>query len=276
MIADGIGRSRVRMSGLPEWWHRTLGWSLLLHGAVLILAVTWSGMFAGRASFGPVYDVELVSLPAGRLSGKGTVAAKAQLHKASPREKAIPIQRFQAKEEALSLKKRQGAVPSKQESEEELLSKALAKIERPKEPTPAERRGAQTTPGHPQGVAATEAQGTGKGVSLVNIGGMKGDELSQALALYRALIYEKIESNWVLPDRMMLEKKGLEAVVAVRTHRDGTVTDIRFEKKSGDAYFDDSVLKAIVKSKPFPPFPDIYSPKEEDIVIRFAPGNERS
>jgi len=275
MIADGIGRSRVRMYGLPEWWRRTLGWSLLLHGAVLMLAVTWSGLFVGRTSFGPVYDVELVSLPAGRLSGKGTVAAKGQLQAASPREKAIPIQRFQAKEEALSLKKREGAVPSKQESEEELLSKALAKIERPKQPTPTQR-GAQTAAGHPQGVAASEAQGTGKGVSLVNIGGMKGDELSQALALYRALIYEKIESNWVLPDRLMMEKKGLEAVVAVRTRRDGTVTDIRFEKKSGDAYFDDSVLKAIVKSKPFPPFPDIYSPKEEDIVIRFAPGNERS
>jgi colicin import membrane protein len=275
MIADGIGRSRVRMSALPEWWHRTLGWSLLLHGAVLVLAVTWSGMFAGRASFGPVYDVELVSLPAGKLSGKGTVAAKAQHRQTSSREKAIPLQRFQTKEEALSLKKRQGAVPTKQESEEELLSKALAKIERPKEPTPTQREG-QTTAGHPQGVGASEAQGTGKGVSLVNIGDMKGDELSQALALYRALLYEKIESNWVLPDRLMLEKKGLEAVVAVRTRRDGTVTDIRFEKKSGDAYFDDSVLKAIVKSRPFPPFPDIYSPKEEDIVIRFAPGNERS
>lgn len=275
MIADGIGRSRVRMYGLPEWWHRTLWWSLLLHGAVLMLAVTWSGMSAGRASFGPVYDVELVSLPAGKLSGKGTVAAKGQLQQTSLREKAIPIQRFQTKEGALSLKKRQGTVPSKQESEEELLAKALAKIERPKQPTPAER-GAQITAGHPQGVAASEAQGTGKGVSLVNIGGIKGDELSQALALYRALIYEKIESNWVLPDRLMLEKKGLEAVVMVRARRDGTVTDIRFEKKSGDAYFDESVLKAIVKSKPFPPFPDIYSPKEEDIVIRFAPGNERS
>ena len=274
MIADGIGRSRLRMYGLPEWWSRTLGWSVLLHGTVLALALTWSGMSAGRASFGPVYDVELVSLPAGKLSGKGTVAAKGQ-PQATSREKAIPIQRFQAKEEALSLKKRQGVLPSKQESEEELLAKALAKIERPKQPTPSQR-GAQTTAGHPQGVAANEAQGTGKGVSLVNIGGMRGDELSQALALYRALIYERIESNWVLPDRLMLEKKGLEAVLTVRARRDGTVTEIRFEKKSGDAYFDDSVLKAIVKSKPFPPFPDMYSPKEEDIVIRFAPGNERS
>jgi outer membrane biosynthesis protein TonB len=53
------------------------------------------------------------------------------------------------------------------------------------------------------------------------------------------------------------------------------VYDLHFEKKSGDPYFDDSVLKAILKSKPFPPFPDIYSPKEEEIVIHFAPENMR-
>ena len=254
MIADGISRSQVRMHALPEWWHRTLAWSLLLHGAVLLLAVTWSGMFTGSRSFGPVYDVELVSLPAGKMSGKGISAAKAEVQKA-PQEKAVPIQRFQAREEAL-------------------LEKALAKIERQKPPIPA-RQEAQPAASQAEGAAGGEAQGTGKRVSLVNIGGMKGDELSQALALYRALVYEKIESNWVLPDRLMLDKRGLEAIVMVRARRDGTVTEVRFEKKSGDAYFDDSVFKAVIKSKPFPPFPDIYSPKEEEIVMRFAPGNER-
>jgi TonB family protein len=274
MIAEGISRSQIRMHGLPEWWHRTLAWSLLVHGAVLLLAVTWSGMFAGRGSFGPVYDVELVSLPAGTMSGKGIAVAKGEVHQV-PREKAIPIKRFQAKEEALSLKKRPGALPSKQNSDEALLEKALAKIERQKPRTPTQQE-AQPAASQTEGAAGGEAQGTGKSVSLVNIGGMKGDELSQALALYRALVYEKIESNWVLPDRLMLDKSGLEAVVMVRARRDGSVTEVRFEKKSGDAYFDDSVFKAIVKSKPFPPFPDIYSPREEEIVIRFAPGHERS
>jgi colicin import membrane protein len=270
MIAEGISRSQMRMHALPEWWHRTLAWSLFLHGAVLLLAVTWSGMFIGRASFGPVYDVELVSLPAGKMSGKGIPAAKGEVQKA-PQEKAVPIQRFQAKEEAFALTKRPGALPSKQESEEALLAKALAKIERQKQPTPGRQREAQPAASQTEGTAGGEAQGTGKSVSLVNIGGMKGDELSQALALYRALIYEKIESNWVLPDRLMLDKRGLEAIVMVRARRDGTVTEVRFEKKSGDAYFDDSVFKAVIKSKPFPPFPDIYSPKEEELVMRFAP-----
>jgi TolA protein len=208
------------------------------------------------------------------MSGKGIALGKEEVQK-TPREKAVPIQRFQAREEVLSLKKRQGALPSKQESNEALLEKALAKIERqkPQAATQQEAKPAASQTG--EGAAGGAAQGTGKSVSLVNIGGMKGDELSQALALYRALVYEKIESNWVLPDRLMLDKSGLEAVVMVRARRDGTVTEVTFEKKSGDAYFDESVFKAIVKSKPFPPFPDIYSPKEEEIVIRFAPGNER-
>ena len=119
----------------------------------------------------------------------------------------------------------------------------------------------------PKGQPAT----SGKTVSLVKVGEMKGGELSQALMLYRALVNEKIESNWVLPERLNQGKVKLEAVVVVRVRRDGTVFDIQFEKKSGDSYFDDSVLKAVLKSKPFPPFPDIYSPKEEEIVIRFAP-----
>ena len=115
-----------------------------------------------------------------------------------------------------------------------------------------------------------------KQVSLVNIGGMKGGELSQALGLYRALVNEKIESNWVFPQRLSPEDTELEAIVVVLARRDGTILNMQFEKKSGNPYFDDSVLKAILKAKPFPPFPDIYSPREEEIVIRFSPPNGRS
>jgi TonB family protein len=89
--------------------------------------------------------------------------------------------------------------------------------------------------------------------------------------LYPPPVNEKIESDGALPERLRRGKGKLEAVVVVRVRRDGSVFDIQFEQKSGDSYFDDSVLKAVLKSKPFPPFPDIYSPKEEEIVIRFAP-----
>jgi TonB family protein len=185
------------------------------------------------------------------------------------RQQAIAIPRFRTKEQALTLKKKhRSSAPNDEAEEVKFAKEVLTRIERRPPPQP-------TVSKKPVDVPPQSALGKQK-VSLVNIGGMKGGELSQALMLYRALVNEKIESNWVLPERFSQEKEDLEAVVVVRARRDGTVFDINFEKKSGDSYFDDSVLKAILKSKPFPPFPDIYSPQEEEIVIRFAPENVRS
>jgi TonB family protein len=209
--------------------------------------------------------VELVSLPnsIGEASKSFPAGRKSA---AVTRKQAIPIQRFRTKEQSLTLRKKQrAAVPKSEVEEVELAEEHLSKIERPPSPPPTVSKKAEGVPRQP----ATSK----KSVALVNIGGMKGGELSQALMLYRALVNEKIESNWALPERGGSGPGKLEAVVVVRARRDGTVFDIHFEKKSGDSYFDDSVLKAILKSKPFPPFPDIYSPKEEEIVIRFAPEN---
>jgi TonB family protein len=162
-------------------------------------------------------------------------------------------------------KKQRADVPKEEAEEVKLTEKTLTKIDRRPSTSPAlPKKAGEATPGH--GLRQ-------KKVALENIGGMKGGELSQALGLYRALVNERIESNWVYPEQLGADKGELEAVVVVRARRDGTLTDIQFEKKSGNPYFDDSVLKAILKSKPFPPFPDIYSPKEEEIVIRFSPAN---
>lgn len=248
-----------------------LGCSLVLHaGAVLMATGEW-GFTKGKQSFEPVYSVELVSLPtpeaknypAFRTGRKaGTVAGK----------QAIPIQRFRAKEQSLSLRKKQRAtVPGDEVEEVEVAEEVLAKIERRPPPAEAKPEVSKKTVKMPRRPAVGK-----KKVSLMQVGGMKGGELSQALMLYRALVNEKIESNWVLPEQLAQSQGKLEAIVVVRARRDGTIFDIQFEKKSGDSYFDDSVLKAILKSKPFPPFPDIYSPQEEEIVIRFAPESVRS
>lgn len=238
--------------------------SLILHGVVVIIATVKWGLTFGKPSLAPVYSVELVTLPA---PGKEKYPAfsTGQRARAVAPPKAIAIPRFRTKEQALTLKKKnRSSAPNDKAEEVEFAKEVLTKIERRPSPEP-------TVSKKPAAVPPQSAPGKQK-VSLVNIGGMKGGELSQALMLYRALVNEKIESNWALPGRLSQEE-DLEAVVVVRARRDGTVFDINFEKKSGNSYFDDSVLKAILKSKPFPPFPDIYSPQEEEIVIRFAPEN---
>jgi TonB family protein len=242
--------------------------SLVLHGVVVIAATAKWRLTFGKPRLAPVYSVELVTLPAPGKKKYPAFSTGRRARTVAP-PKAIAIPRFRTKEQALTLKKKnRSSAPDKKAEEAKFAKEVLTKIERRPSPQPTVSKKPAAVP--PQSAPSKQK------VSLVNIGGMKGGELSQALMLYRALVNEKIESNWVLPERLSQQEEDLEAVVVVRARRDGTVFDINFEKKSGNSYFDDSVLKAILKSKPFPPFPDIYSPQEEEIVIRFAPENVRS
>ena len=244
-----------------------LACSLILHGGLVLVALSEWGFSRGKLSLGPVYSVDLVSLPEAKTKKYPTFGRQTR---AVPQNQAIPIKRFSAREESLSLKKKQRTSVVVREPEEvKLAEEVLSKIEG--RPPPA-----QAEVSTPNAEPERQPAATQKTVSLVKVGEMKGGELSQALMLYRALVNEKIESNWALPERLSRGKDKLEAVLVVRVRRDGTVFDIQFEQKSGDSYFDDSVLKAVQKSKPFPPFPDIYSPKEEEIVIRFAPAKVSS
>ena len=268
MIADAIYRTRTRSHSDRKLLILMLGFSLILHsGAVAIATAKW-GLPIGKQRFVPVYSVELVSLPATSAKKSKGLSSDLKSRKAA-KQKAIPIQRFRAKEQPVSLRKKQRVAKLDDERQEfKPAEKNLKKTDRRPAPAPSVQ---QETSGTKRRSGVGQRQ-----VSLENIGGMKGGELSQALMLYRALVNERIESNWAYPEQLNSEKGDLEAVMVVRTRRDGTVTDIQFEKKSGNPYFDDSVLKAILKSKPFPPFPDIYSPKEDDIVIRFSPATVSS
>ena len=262
MIADAVYRTRLRTYSDKKLMSIMLACSLILHGGLVLVALSEWGFSRGKLSLGPVYSVDLVSLPEAKTKKYPTFGRQTR---AVPQNQAIPIKRFSAREESLSLKKKQRTSVVVREPEEvKLAEEVLSKIEGRPPPAQAE---VSTPNAEPERQPAASQ----KTVSLVKVGEMKGGELSQALMLYRALVNEKIESNWALPERLNQGKVKLEAVVVVKVRRDGTVFDIQFEKKSGDSYFDDSVLKAVLKSKPFPPFPDIYSPKEEEIVIRFAP-----
>ncbi|MDA8104604.1 MAG: TonB family protein [Nitrospiraceae bacterium] len=73
----------------------------------------------------------------------------------------------------------------------------------------------------------------------------------------------EIHDEWQWPDYM---KKDLEAVISIRIQRDGTISQMKFEKKSGDRLFDRSVAQAIAKASPVTP-----PPYEMEIGVRFYP-----
>lgn len=86
---------------------------------------------------------------------------------------------------------------------------------------------------------------------------------------YYTAVYNKIYNSWVLPGYG--SKRQLEAVVNIRIAKNGKMLSTSFEQRSGSAYFDRSVLRAIKKANPLPPLPVGFNEKYLELGIRFIP-----
>jgi colicin import membrane protein len=91
----------------------------------------------------------------------------------------------------------------------------------------------------------------------------RGEGVGQGEATYIDRITGEIHEEWQWPDYM---KKDLEAIISIKIQRDGTIAQVRFEKKSGDRLFDRAALQAIAKASPVTP-----PPYEMEIGLRFYP-----
>ena len=74
--------------------------------------------------------------------------------------------------------------------------------------------------------------------------------------LYYQAIEEKIKGNWnlALPRGVIEDMGAMEVVLSITIKADGQITDVSFEKKSGNIYLDESAFRSIKKSSPLPPF----------------------
>ena len=119
--------------------------------------------------------------------------------------------------------------------------------------------------------------GTGLGSGGFSAGGLPGGSprgsslLEAKLNDYYSLIWAKIKKEWTLPENLPKGKIDLEAIIVVIIEKDGRVTKSWFEKKSGNALYDQMAMRAIKKAEPFPPIPKEFSDETFEIGIRFHP-----
>lgn len=106
------------------------------------------------------------------------------------------------------------------------------------------------------------ADGAGQKAKAGQTGSGKPGQAA-ATGSYTDKITSEIWKEWVFPDSI---EGSLEAIISVRILKDGVISDIKMEKRSGNALFDRSALRAVTKASPITP-----PPYEMEIGIRFYP-----
>jgi len=217
-------------SGLSRMILLSLGVHLLLLTAAIFLPLRPS---PARFTLGPVYSVNLVSISSGILQSPATRDSLRDLAAA-----ALP-------DGTRTMKKavKMTATPIKRlETKSSLRNPAVEELQK--------RLGERQTAASPSAAAAS------------------GGEINDRLADYYALIWARIKGQWALPGGIN-PRNNIEAVVNIRILRSGAIVSVNFEKKSGLAYFDNSVLQALKKAHPLPPLPEWYRENSLDVGIRF-------
>jgi len=208
--------------------------SILIHTVVLSVIFFAPTLPSPRWTFGPVYSVNLVSL--------SEVLQERKAQSAIARE----INQTISGEHSSVLKKRTDTLPAVPIKRLDSQRKQTSSVDRAIDDIRKKVNTSVSPPAAQTGNAESNAK----------------------MNVYYSLIWSRIRGKWSLPQGI-LPRENIEAIVQAKILRNGTVTDLSFEKRSGNRYFDESAMKAIKKASPFPPFPDSIRDNNIDIGIRF-------
>jgi TonB family protein len=159
-----------------------------------------------------------------------------------------------------------GDAMGRQTAEGQPLSKSS---QRQTGPSSGVRSGSETGSGAGPGI------GSGTGgypIGGVPWGSPQGSSAwNSRLDEYYSMIWAKIKEEWTLPENLPKGKTNLETIIVVLIDRDGKIQKSWFEKRSGNALYDQMAMRAIRKAEPLPSIPKEFSDNTLEIGIRFYP-----
>ncbi len=223
--------------------------SFFLHAAVVFVALFLHFSVFPKTVIPPAYQVKLVGPPKELVTP--TAAELPKKEEAPPAPKPLPA----PKKEAVEVKKvapKKDAMPDLGRPKQKLapVEQTNAKEEEPRQ---SPSRPSVPAGGHPaagiksEGVAVNPSSGEFKFPS------------------YLATIHFNIERNWNPPPGV----KGIKAKVQFSILRSGLVVknNISLIESSGNFYFDQAAIRAILMSSPFPQMPEDFSRPSLDLSV---------
>ncbi len=257
-------------------WSRVVILSLLFHLIIFsVILFVPDAIPTRRISGATIYEVNLVEMPGksrsippkssnSKMSRKVTSSKESttakRISRPSKEEKPVVIgkrvvKRKKQKRKEVKKTKKPRVSPSR------LIDRAVSKIERKVKAKKNDQHLAQA-------ISKIEARAEG----AAEKGSVRGNaESGITIRLYQMAVEEQIKSNWSYPVALISPKKrkDLEAIVVIKVKEDGTIMKSWFKERSSNSIFNGSVLKAIERSDPLPPFPEGYRKSYDEIEIRF-------
>ena len=239
------------------------------HVGIFLALVLSSQTSRAKVVYKPQYQVRLVApaeVPAlNKGQKKSAPKPKAVVKKKPAKNKVvIPDKKAKKKKEVKKTK-----TPKKQISQEKKKSppkKAPQKKTAPQEP--AHEKALEDVLARIKKRASSRDRLAANGPT----GTLRGLKERQQEIQYRQY-YDEVErqvrQNWIPPKNLDLSQQDVMTVVALVLLPDGRVLRSAIEESSGNSLFDQSVVRAVLKSTPLPPPPIGLNQQSFELGLRF-------
>ncbi|NTU93493.1 MAG: cell envelope integrity protein TolA [Chlorobiaceae bacterium] len=250
--------------------NRFLVWVGVAAAAHVLLAATVIFMQSYWAQTHPplkVVSVSLVTLPGAPGPVGGSAASEPSPAPETPAPKAPePPAVKKAPEPAIAKK----TVPAENPREtKKSLDDALAKLKKSTE-SKQSSQGISSALANLQKKVASQGSGPAHGSGSGGGGGLYGQG-GGASDPYKSKIAGIIMDNWTFSQQMVRNARGMEVYVAINILPNGTISQIRYDRRAPSEYLNNSVKTALQKSNPLPPVPREYGSKGLWVGFVFTP-----
>jgi len=236
--------------------------SALFHAVLFLALVLTSGTGGARVVYKPQYQVRLVRPQ--EVASLAKPKAKKVVKPKSPPKVVKP----KAKKVVVPEKKAQKPPAAKKQPEKMAEKKPEPKpapVEKPKDPAPEEVL--------EEALARIEKRAGSRDKLAANVpeksSGWEERQKEIKYSAYYDQVERAVRENWIPPQNMDFEDESAMTVVSLTLLPDGRVLKSYIEETSGDPQFDQSVMRAILKSTPFPPPPIGLEQQSFELGLRF-------